>query len=440
MPLPPPTEAEIQACRDALAAAGGVKAKAARALGIPVTTLKDRLSRAVAEKPAASRDPEMAKAKRDRLGKIADLLDRSGIDLDEVARVEKVRINEWEGLTKDADGNATVTPLSATSLVLTPKWADGPEWPVLQRAPVVQAAPLIRPEREGRGGWRTCVVVPDVQIGYYRRGDQLIPTHDESALSILLQVVEDADPDLIVMVGDNIDLPEFSRYRLHPAFVQTTQPSIDRAGLLAAQLRARVRPECRIIWIAGNHEERMPNYAIDNARAAFGLKRANLPNSWPVLSVPELCRFDESGVEFLPGYPANVFWINENLSVIHGNKVRSGGSTAHAYLPEIRHSVVYGHVHREEFAAVTRMTVRGPRTYEAMCFGCLCRIDGSVPGSASGYDLHGQPLATTENWQQGLGVIEYQEADGDYWKESIRIWNGKARWRGRAYSAQEHAA
>jgi hypothetical protein len=426
-----PTDDDLRACLEALRAAGGNKAQAARAMKLSASTFKDRLAQAEAREA----DGWGAAGPKDRLGRIAALLEKSGIDINEVGRIEQVKLSEWEGLSKDADGNAVVTPLTAASLVLTPSWADGPEWPVIRQAPPVTIKPMRATTTPRPDDWRTCVVWPDIQAGFYFRDGEMEATHDEKALAVALEITHDADPDLVVMVGDNLDLPELSKYRKHPAFQRTTQASIDRAARLCASIRARVRPECKIIWLAGNHEERLPNYIIDNAVAAFGLKRANSPKSWPVLSVPHLCRFDEYDVTFLPGYPANVYWINDSLSVIHGTKVRSGGSSAHAYLPEIRHSVIFGHVHRHERAAVTRLTKAGPRTYHAACFGALCRIDGSVPGAASGYDLDGHPIATTENWQQGMGIVEYQPGDGDFAMEAVEIWNGRARWQGRSYAA-----
>src|SRR5690606_6039783 len=161
-------------------------------------------------------------------------------------------------------------------------------------------------------------VLPDMQIGYWRDKDgELQPTHDETAIDVALAVTKAAKPSLVVMVGDNLDLPEFGKYRLSPAFQQTTQAAIDRATLLCAQVRAAA-PDARIVWLAGNHEERMPNYILDNARAAFGLRRGDTPDSWPVLSVPFLCRMDEQDIEYMPGYPASHVWITPRLRVIHG--------------------------------------------------------------------------------------------------------------------------
>lgn len=438
----------------ALEAAGGNCAKAAKALGIWPTTMREWKKRrdrvrdspvSVAQGQPSKPDSEpgivavgpepSAKA---RLNMLMQLLERSGIPIEEIGRVERVRINEWQGLSKDADGNAVVTDMHGASVILTPKWADGPAWPVIQQGPSVTIKPTARPPKVATG-WKTAAILPDIQVGFYREGETLVPTHDESALAVALDIMSAADPDVVVLVGDNLDLPEFGRYRQHPTFQRTTQAAIDRVTLLMAEIRARIRPHAEIVYLAGNHEERLPNYVIDNARAAFGLKRGNAPESWPVQSVPFLCRFDESRVTFLAGYPANVYWINESLRVIHGNKVRSGGSTAHAYLADERHSTIFGHVHRQELAWRTRNTRHGARSYMAASPGCLCRIDGAVPGVSAGYSLEGVPLATAEDWQQGAAVVGFDPNGGRFDYEPIAIWQGWARWRGREFTATNEA-
>src|SRR5690606_27722328 len=116
-----------------------------------------------------------------------------------------------------------------------------------------------------------------------RSSDLLEPTHDEAAIAAALAVTKAAKPAVVVLVGDNLDLPEFGRYRLTPAFMRTTQPAIDRATTLCAELR-RAAPNARIVWLAGNHEERLPNWLLDNAAAAHGLRQGNTPESWPVMS------------------------------------------------------------------------------------------------------------------------------------------------------------
>jgi predicted phosphodiesterase len=371
-------------------------------------------------------------ARREALGRIASLLDRNGIDIDEIGRVQ--RISLYQSLTKNDEGEAEIHDLAAVQL--SPAWETGPEWPVITPGPQIRL-PAPRSRKETTSDYRLACVLPDCQIGYYRLGDDsLEATHDEQAIAAALAVVRAADPDLVVLVGDNLDLPEFGKYLTTPAWQRTTQASIDRATTLAAEIR-RAAPRAEIVWIAGNHEERLPRYIAGNAAAAFGLRRGNLPESWPVLSVPDLCRFDEFGVTYLPGYPASSHWINERLRVIHGDLVKSSGSTAHKYLAREKTSVLYGHIHRIEWAERTREDFDGPRTILAASPGCLARIDGAVPSTKGGTDLDGRPIVRHEDWQQGMCVVQYREGDGDFNLEMLPIRSGQIWWRGHKYAVDD---
>lgn len=370
--------------------------------------------------------------RKSNLGKIAELLDRNGIAVEDIGRVEKVSI--WQGFYKDADGEAHT--VDQFGVQLSPKWAEGPKWPVIQPSPVhvVKAAPKAAVKRNG--AWQTAVVLPDIQIGYFRdSANDLHPTHDEAALSVALQITAAAKPDRVILVGDNLDLPEMSKYRLTAPFQRTTQATIDRAGLFSAELRAAVGSDCEIHWISGNHEQRLPNYLIDNAAAAFGIRQANVPSSWPVMSVPHLLHLDSLSITYVPGWPAGEVWINDRLRVIHGDKVNSNGSTAHKYLDAERVSTIFGHIHRREWAERTRHTRDGGRTVLAMSPGCLARIDGAVPSTKGGTDLDGIPLTRYEDWQQGVAIIHYEEGDGRFVPEQVPIHDGWAMWRDREFVA-----
>jgi predicted phosphodiesterase len=369
--------------------------------------------------------------RKEQLGKLAELLDRQGISIDEIGRVQ--RISLYQSLTKNPEtGEADIHDL--TAIQFSPAWAEGPTWPVIQPGPTYRL-PAAK-ARKTASETRTAVILPDAQIGYYRASNgELEPIHDEQAIDVALAILKDAQPDQVILVGDNLDFCELGKYVVHAAYRDTTQATIDRGAVFAAQVRAAAGPDARITWIAGNHEERLPKMILQNAAAAFGLKRGNLPESWPVLSVPELCRFGEYGIEYLPGYPASSVWINQRLRVIHGDKVASGGSTAYKYLGSEKTSVIYGHIHRIEYAARTRADWDGAKTIMAASPGCLCRVDGVVPSTKQGVDLDGRPIrhAGAENWQQGLAVVDYEEGDGFFAYEQIAIHEGRAAWRGKTF-------
>lgn len=362
------------------------------------------------------------------LGKIAELLNRNNIDVEEVGSIKRVSL--YQSLTKNDLGQAEVHDLMG--IQFNPKWAEGPEWPVVQPGPSIKL-PVRKVTQSNTEGYKVAVILPDMQIGYYRNADgSLEPTHDEEALSISMAIIKKLRPDRIIMVGDNLDFPEFGKYRLSPAYAITTQASIDRATTLCAELRAAA-PEAVIDWISGNHEERLVNFILDNAKVSFGLRRGNTPDSWPCLSVPYLCRFNDYGVNYVAGYPAGQVWINQRLKVIHGNKVRSNGSTAHAYLNDSKVSVIYGHIHRREWAERSREDWDGAKTIMAASPGTLARCDGAVPSTKGGMDLDGRPMTIVEDWQQGLAVVSYEDGEGAFWYEQIPIHNKTAFFRGKVY-------
>lgn len=301
--------------------------------------------------------------------------------------------------------------------------------PVRQGPPIRIRASRSKPEESD---WKNAVILPDMQIGYFRnRSKELEPLHDENAISIAMEIIVDAKPRQIILLGDNLDLPDFStKYRKTPAFQQTTQQAIDRATILCAQLRANA-PQARIVWIAGNHEERLQNYIVDNALAAHGIRQGNSPESYPVLSVPFLCRLQESDVEYIAGYPGGSHWITPRLKAIHGHYAVSGGSTAHKYLNTEKTSTIYGHVHRREWAERSRDDFDGTKTILAASPGCLARVDGVVPSVKQALDYDGRPLRRVEDWQQGIAVIPYSETTGEFVYEQVAIHNGRAMWRGK---------
>lgn len=375
-------------------------------------------------------EPEMVNA-------VAELLRKSGIDPSDISRVEKVRLNEWQGLIKDSEGEAQIIDMKAASIILTPSWADGPEWPVIDRADPVH----IHPEKSSREDrtFRVGMFASDPHIGYRRLDDELLPFHDERALSIFLQIAHDLNPDLIINGGDTLDLAEWSmKFATTPEMQYVTQPSINRAHRFLAQQKAAA-PNARIVLMEGNHDRRMELFVGANARAAMRLKRADNPEGWPVLSVPYLLGLDTLGVKYVEGYPACWYKVNDNLITVHGHKSKANASTAASMIDDERISVLFGHTHRHESQYKTRRVLYGEtmsgKTNLTQSFGCLCHTDGRVPSTKGATDLAGRPIPTAENWQQGFGVISYTPDNGPFDIEKVFISDGLAIFRGKVYVA-----
>lgn len=315
----------------------------------------------------------------------------------------------------------------------------GVGWPVVQPVTPVTvkvSAAKHRPTHLGND-WQTAVILPDVQFGYRRLLDgTLDPFHDDAALDIAEQIVAFEQPQVVAWLGDLLDLPEMSKYRQEPQFASTLQPALDRAYHHLAVVSAL---SGRGVLLEGNHDARLELYVIDNAKAAFGLKPArSAPDDWPVLSVPSLLRLEELGIKYVTGYPANVTYLNDNLALMHGTKIGSGGRTgASMVVEDERVSVINGHTHRIETAYRTRATRNSPKFSVAHSPGCLCRIDGAVPSANNrGSGRNGQPRLHWENWQQGLAVVRFEPGDGRFHIESVPIFNGWAIHRGVEFHAR----
>jgi len=128
--------------------------------------------------------------------------------------------------------------------------------------------------------------------------------------------------------------------------------------------------------------------------------------------------------------------LNEKLRIIHGDRVKSSGSTANVYLNAEKTSVIYGHIHRIETAYKTREDYDGPKTIMAASPGCLARIDGAIPSTKGGVDLDGRPIRRHENWQQGVAIVHYQnKGEHRFTYHCVPIYDGWAMYLGTEYSA-----
>lgn len=370
------------------------------------------------------------------LGAIKDMLDRNNIDLEEIGSIEKIKM--YQAAAKDADGEFQVKDL--IGFQINPKWESGPEWPVVQQAKPTVIKATERKNRAPLKGWETAVVLPDPQIGYrmYENGE-LDPYHEESAMDVAIQIIEYLDHEVgvnqVVNLGDFLDLPQQGKYDQEPMFAHTTQLAIDAGHVFLARQRAAA-PDAKVVVIEGNHDRRMQKFITLNAMSAFGLKRANVPDSWPVMSLPYLLRLDELDVEYIDAYPAGAHWINEKLRAIHGDKVRSNGSTAAGYTNEMPHiSTIFGHIHRQEIQSRTTFDRLGKIKSMAISPGCLCRVDGAVPSVKGSTHIDGRPATYYENWQQGISVITYKP-EGSFHVELVHIDDGKTLYRGQEFKSR----
>lgn len=102
---------------------------------------------------------------------------------------------------------------------------------------------------------RCAAIIPDMQVGFKRslRDGSLEPFHDRAAIDVAWQIIRAEAGRLseIVLLGDNLDLPEWSlKFTRSPEVYWTTQPSLVELAWWYAQLPSGPK----IHAIEGNHE------------------------------------------------------------------------------------------------------------------------------------------------------------------------------------------
>lgn len=271
----------------------------------------------------------------------------------------------------------------------------------IRQAPPVRITPTKQKPRQTDE--HITAIVPDIQYGFRNVNGEMVSLHNQRFINLGQMLLKATQPDRIVMSGDNLDFPEHSKYEKDSEhFAGTGQATIDGLHRELSIMRAN-NPDADIHYLEGNHEVRLPKRLLKYTTQLANLRQANMPDSWHLLSVPMLLRLDELGINYHGGYPANEYEDEFGTVHIHGNQVRSNGSTADLYskrYPE--NSVTFGHVHRHEMQLRTR---RNGAFLFAATFGTWARTTGEVSSYGNGVNDRGEVVPHQENWQGGMGFI-----------------------------------
>jgi hypothetical protein len=297
-----------------------------------------------------------------------------------------------------------------------------------------------RSKQKKPDGWKLGITIPDPQIGYHRDVDgNLTTTHDESALDVAHQISVYLENtygiDLTVILGDNHDFSAFSSHRSAPGYTINTQLEIDRFGTEVA-LQREIAPNAEIVVLSGNHDDRLNKAVIDKIPALAGISKAN--SREPVLSIANLCRFDEYNIVSIEAYPDGEYWANDYLRFEHGSIVSGApGATSAKYLSDAKVSTIFGHTHRQELVYGRVRGRDGSRPIFAGTPGTTARIDGVLPSGQTGITSAGkQSGKKTEKWQQGIFVVWFQDGgDQKAVVEPVLIEEGTAFYAGQIFSS-----
>ena len=388
-----------------------------------------------------------------RLRALYDTLCRRGIDIADLDEAVVSKLGFYEGQSKDKE-TSEVTVTTMSKIEFAPSWDQEPAFPIVQVPGTTKISYGKRPKPLTDGYHRT-ILYPDTQIGYWRDIDTgaLTPMHDEAAMGCALEIQKAFNADRVVNLGDFVDFPEFStKFAVHPEFVHTAQPALNRGHAYLGQQRAILGPPgsrefspelalaaaieaIELYLIGGNHDDRLGRVILQHARAALRLKPADQPDGWPVLSVPFLLGLEGLGCTFIGGYPAG------SLKLAKGTRnqaplfaVHERGLDVAKTARQQRQSYVQGHGHRVATHSETYELDGDYVDVDAIMLGCLARNDGAVPSTKGAPDDRGKPVKRIESWQQAVGLLTVAP-DGEWSMEVVRIRNGRAIFGGKLYEA-----
>jgi len=360
-----------------------------------------------------------------RIKTLDQLLEATEVDLD-VWEVERHKVNKWEVGSKDPDGNIVVEPLFQVKASLIRKVLEKQRFPIIK--PVKATSKLRKKKTKEDKELKTALCFGDGQFGYEKDMEtgRLTPFHDRKILDLSIKLTRETEPDLIVVLGDMLDLAEWSlKFQRKPEMFFTTQSTLIELHWWLAQLR-KAAPEAKIVYLEGNHEDRIMRAIVENMKSAYMLKAADDVKGDPMLSVPNMLGLDSLDIEYIGNYPNNEYWINDNLVCIHGDKVSSvPGKTAGNVVKDARASVIMGHSHRLEMASKTIYARRGDVTYRALSLGCMAKIGGKTPGTKE-----------KQNWQNALGVVKYKEGNDIFEMYPLFIQHGRMIWNNKVFSGE----
>ena len=237
--------------------------------------------------------------------------------------------------------------------------------------------------------------------------DEHFPFQDEKARSVALQIVEEFEPDEMIVGSDGIDFYSLSSFNKDPEVLKANglQRVID-AWIGGQKEWTTAAPRAVKRYVPGNHENRYKNYFWKYPELC----------DLDVLKMSSILKFDVCGIK---GDVEQEIVYHKKLVVRHGDIVRkNSGYTATGELERDKFSIstLTGHTHR---GGTVYATGRGD-VFQAQEGFCLCGLEPEYVRSPNWQQ--GIVLATVTSTSLSFEPILFQRAKGKVfaqwrWKE-----------------------
>jgi len=167
------------------------------------------------------------------------------------------------------------------------------------------------------------------------------PWHDQKAMSLILHSIEHEKIDRLVINGDLLDFINISSHGpKHPDIQAVLDDEISWGFNFFKDLRARF-PKLHIVYLFGNHENRLDRFILNNC-----------PAFWNIVRLEKMLNLEKFDIEF---YEYNHLYQLEssNLYVQHSPPSYAVNAAMTSLKKKLDISVIYGCTHRAQHASMT---------------------------------------------------------------------------------------
>lgn len=233
--------------------------------------------------------------------------------------------------------------------------------------------------------------------------DLHVPYQDPKALGVVLKMIQYFRPNNVIMNGDMLDCVQLSRFNREPLPPSSLKSHVEELGGIIRQFQKY----SNVIYIEGNHEQRVQKYINSEAPELHGL-----------ISIESMI-YDQLNdkIEYVRTTPGeSMMRWNDDLLIGHFNRAAKNTTyTVKLLVEKYMTNVVQAHTHR-----LGEYAIRGyDKTLRGWECGCLCDLDPDY--------------VACPNWMQGF--LMYTR-NGDSWNmEIVHIEDGRALFRGKVYKA-----
>lgn len=240
--------------------------------------------------------------------------------------------------------------------------------------------------------------IPDMHFPY---------AHDLTWRTILA-VATGWRPDIVVILGDFLDLYTCSEFDKDPSRKASLEHEIETANRELTRL-GRIVDGARVIFCEGNHEQRLTRYLQRRAPELYGM-----------IDMPSLLRIKDRGWEWL-AYKQHL--ALGKIHVAH-DIGRCGVNAARQGIIDFGGNLIVGHTHQA--SVVYRGNLRGERHVS---------ITSGWGGDPAQVDYAHAHRANCE-WQHGF-TVAHEDSTGAAWCTFVPVIEGRAIVDGVVYAGRE---